>query len=79
MVFLIAFHTNLDLERKHLRACEEEDVDPLKAGAFLDCQGDAFWRRFQQAFRRGGPLSPETSSLAYGKWKDTRNITFNIF
>ena len=52
---------------------EEKDTDPLKAASFLDCEnseGDEFWRSFRSAYRKTGPLSPETGSLAYLKWKD---------
>jgi len=43
----------------------------MKAASFLDCEnGDEFWQSFRSAYRKTGPLSPETGSLAYLKWKD---------
>eukprot|EP00435_Cladocopium_sp_Y103_P029416 s1999_g7.t1 len=49
----------------------EKGTDPLKAASFLDCEnGDEFWRSFRKAYSATGPLSPETGSLAYLKWKD---------
>ena len=50
---------------------EEKGTDPMKAASFLDCEnGDEFWQSFRSAYRKTGPLSPETGSLAYLKWKD---------
>ena len=50
---------------------QDQSIDPQKAASFLDCdKGDVFWQRFRAAYSATGPLSPETGSLAYLKWKD---------
>ncbi|CAJ1401029.1 unnamed protein product [Effrenium voratum] len=58
------------LETGVANSMESGEIDPGRAGAFLDCDnGDLFWQRFRDAFSRTGPLSPETGSMAYVKWK----------
>ncbi len=50
---------------------QEQQTDPRKAASFLDCDnGDIFWQRFRSAYSATGPLSPESGSLAYMKWKE---------
>ena len=49
---------------------QEQGADPARAGAFLDCaDSDDFWPTFREIFRTFGPLSPDTGTMAYMKWK----------
>ena len=50
---------------------QELQIDPGRAAAFLDCaNSDEFWGLFREAFSSTGPLSPDTGTLAYLKWKE---------
>ena len=50
---------------------EEQSADPSRAAAFLDCaSSEEFWDLFREVFSSSGPLSPDTGTLAYLKWKE---------
>lgn len=49
---------------------QEQGSDPSRAAAFLDCaDSDDFWPMFRDVFKTFGPLSPDTGTMAYMKWK----------